>query len=206
LKYVNDWYWPDGDVKSHVANHDKMLSNLKYVLGFVSQKRVCIQAGGAVGMWPHFLSKHFEQVYTFEADSEQFDCLRVNVRAENITAFHAALGRENGSVGVVHDQKRCNASYVVGQTAGNPRARCYTLDSMDFDVPVGFICLDLEGYEFFALQGAEKLLRQHSPVVQVENKHYNRYGLQKHYIGAIMGSFGYSLIHTNKYDEVYAKK
>src|SRR5687767_12330423 len=37
-------------------------------------KRVCIQAGGALGMYPRLWAKDFEQVFTFEPDPLNFYC------------------------------------------------------------------------------------------------------------------------------------
>lgn len=203
MKYINGWYWPDTDIKSHASVYNKMLKDLNYVLDFVPEKKTCVQAGGAVGIWPQYLSGFFEEVYTFEPDPIQFECLESNITAKNVYKYKCALGKKSGFVKPVHDYERCNASYVINEQ-GN--TKCITLDSLNIEKKVDFICLDMEGYEFFALQGAENMLQEHSPVVQVENKHYNRYNVNKTDIKDFMESIGYSLAYTHKRDEVYIRR
>lgn len=205
MKLVNGWWWPDQDKLSHKANHSKMLAELDKVIKLLENKRGCIQAGGAVGIWPQYLSKEFCSVYTFEANPSQFECLQENITANNIEKHNCALGKDYGRVSPVNDSDRCNASYVSNKL-NEDVIECCPPDRFSFSEPVDFICLDLEGYELFALMGSKETIKKNKPVVQVENKHYNRYGIDKNDIRKYMKSIGYSLIQTYKYDEVYKKE
>lgn len=204
MKQIDGIWWPDSDEKSHVAAYNKMLRELDHILNFVEQKRVCIQAGGAVGIWPQYLSQYFDYVYTFEANPNQFKCLQQNVTATNVFKYNCAIGEAKGHIGFIHDNERCNASHV---TRDSHDVYCTDLDSLGFaDMPVDFICLDLEGFEIFALRGAKHILEKQSPVIQVENKHYPRYSVDKSAVKNYMKSLGYDMIYSHKYDQVYKKE
>jgi len=200
MKKIDGWYWPDGDEKSHKARYQEMLSALDETLALVDKQGACIQAGGAVGIWPQYLSQRFDEVYTFEPDEQQFECLSHNVKANNVHAYRAALGESPGYVGTVHHQDRCNASHVDDGGSGVPRI---LLDSIAVKTPVAFVCLDCEGYELFALRGGEDVLIRDKPVVQVEDKHGDRFGVGPNDIDDYMNSLGYTLHSEYKFDKVF---
>jgi len=208
MQYHNGWWWPSDDKMSHIAAHNKMLEALDYALGFVKKRRVCIQAGGAVGIWPHHLSRYFEQVYTFEPDPLQFECLHYNVSAINVYKYHLALGEQGERLGVVHNTDRCNASFVER----NPSKDRKIVSSIRLgddpwpEMPVDFISLDVEGYDRFVLKGAEELFKAQNPVVRVEDNRAERYGFRQDDVNQIMGSYKYRLLHIHKRNKVFAKR
>lgn len=204
MKSINDWWWPDTDKLSHVAAYNSMLRDLWDTLSLVKNKDTCVQAGGAVGIWPQKLSSVFNYVYTFEADPEQFKCLQENISAKNVYKYNCALGEDYGFVSPVHDDKRCNASHV-SKRLGKEIIECYPLDAFTFDT-VDFICFDLEGYEYFAIQGAEETISRHSPVIQVEDKHADRFELERGDVDKLMAKLGYKLAKQNKYDKVFVRQ
>lgn len=200
MKHINGWWWPDNDQKSHQARVGEMLEDLEHTLTFVEDRGICLQAGGAIGIWPQFLAEHFADVYTFEPDPEQVECLEANVTAENVHKYNAAVGETPGFVGTVHNEERCNASYVDDR---GDRVHRILLDSVSVKGRVNFMCLDLEGYELFALRGAEDILARDKPVVQVEDKHGGRFGIEEGGVDAFMQSLGYERMKTHKFDKVF---
>jgi len=69
---------------------------------------------------------------------------------------------------------------------------------------VGFIKLDVEGYEYFALKGAEKTIKKWRPVVLIEeNGLCNRYGIKDGQCGELLKSWGYSLAQRVRKDEIW---
>ena len=84
MKKINGFYWPDHDRDCHPVVPNQ-LSDLDYALNYTKQNKVCIQAGGNVGVWPKKLSTIFDVVYTFEPDPENFNCLaHIELRVSRI--------------------------------------------------------------------------------------------------------------------------
>ena len=203
MKFIGGWWWPDTDEKSHIANRGRQIAALDETLSLFSGRSTCIQAGGAVGVWPEYLAGLFDHVVTYEPDAKQFECLEANIVSDNVSINYGALGATVGLVGTSHNNNRCNASYIDDSGADVVR---YALDDTRWaKESIDFICLDCEGYEYFALQGMERILYEQSPTVQVEDKHGDRYGVLDEDIDSLMASWGYTLVHTYRFDKVFQK-
>ena len=100
------------------------------------------------GVWPAWLADHFETVYTFEPDRENFRCLVQNV-PDNVVCFQSALGYQRKLIDLHRDPVNCGA-YFVEKEGTIP-----TLRIDDLELPAcDLIVLDVEGMEADALQGA----------------------------------------------------
>lgn len=174
------WYWPDEDEK--LLQVIDWVHDLDQVLPLIPQKRVCIQAGGACGVWPAYLSKFFEIIYTIEPSLENLECLIKNVKfcdcskypdcpheqLGQIEYFNSALGEKEGRGQLKLDNSELGNSgayYLgVGETVD--------IDYIDFHgfENVDFICLDIEGFEEKALRGAAETIERCNPVIMIEEK------------------------------------
>ena len=168
MKLIKGFYWPDHDLHCHPVVSNEV-NDLEYSLKHVKEKKVCIQAGGNVGVWSKRLSGIFDVVYTFEPDPENFNCLARNVPEHNVIKFNAGLGNEHEMITVkppnVAEENNCGA-YQVFKEGFTP-----TLKIDDLNLPqCDFICLDIEGYELFALQGAIETIEKFKPVIALEQK------------------------------------
>ena len=158
------WEWPLHDQKL-VAVFD-WVDDLAHVLPHVTGRGLCIQAGGACGVWPWYLAQHFEQVITFEPHPVNFACLERNVPA-NVTAYHKGLSDSYHRAGITVDDfeaDNCGAYYLTEGDA----VECMTIDML-FAAP-DLIQLDIEGGELAALKGGAYTLDKHRPVVVLEEK------------------------------------
>lgn len=156
-----DWSWPDFDTQlirvfDQVCDVEEALE--------ISGRRTVIQAGGAVGVWPWYLSQRFEQVVTFEPNEVNFHHLQQN--APDVIAYHGALGKEAGSVSLTNGEKDNAGTWYV---SGEGQIPMTTIDSFGFS-DVDLICLDVEGHELAALEGAANTLDRCRPVVMLEEK------------------------------------
>ena len=161
------WWWPDDDHKLKMVND--WVNDLDKVLPLIENKGICIQAGGACGIWPAYLSKYFKRVFTFEPVKENYDCLLKNIEGiSNISAYNAALGDIKGHIGMALDAVEAGNSgaYYVG---GGGQVSCYRIDEW-FDEKLDFLCLDVEGFEYNVLQGAHKTIAESMPVIMIEEK------------------------------------
>jgi FkbM family methyltransferase len=152
---VGDWFATHKDVIEQVPN-----------------KRVCIQAGGAMGLYPLLLANQFEAVFTFEPTDINWHFLTKNVDgAENIIAAKACLGNELRSDVTMQIVSESNLGMNRVHSVGTGNIEMVTLDSIFGEEVdnVDLIWLDLEGFEWEAIQGGKKLIERCRPVVGVEN-------------------------------------
>jgi FkbM family methyltransferase len=138
----------------------------------VRKRRVAIQAGGHIGIYPKKLAEDFEHVYTFEPDWENFACLAINAALPNVYAMRAALGTNHRGAALIRGKN--SGGHQIDETAGPiPMLRIDDLALEYCDA----IFLDLEGYEIPALKGAQATLGKYRPLLVLEeNKKAHRLG------------------------------
>jgi FkbM family methyltransferase len=160
------WHWItadhgafDGPIDDWVVSHEDLYRE------YVKDWSVVVQAGGNQGMYPCLFSQMFETVYTFEPDPLNFHCLVQNCQAPNIIKMQAALGDVHKMIGMRSCSDSNFGMHKVTAVGTIPQLR---ID--DLDLPsCGLIQLDIEGYEIFALRGAEETIKKFHPVIAVEN-------------------------------------
>lgn len=180
------WLWPKHDDKLKQVND--WVNDLNAVLLEMSRAdRNCgivVQAGGACGVWPVELAKHFEMVFTFEPDLLNYWCLCANVSHLPTKIFPAnfALGERTGKVATMApetEKNNCGAYYTVDaretDEAAIPRI---TIDSMELSA-CDLICLDIEGREVEALRGAVNTIDKFRPYIMIEEKPLPQMGKNK---------------------------
>jgi FkbM family methyltransferase len=216
------WRWPVDDRKllqviDDVADVDRIMTHLDDL----DPDAVCIQAGGACGVWPARLALEFGQVLTFEPLASNLDCLRTNTAdLANVTVFPGALGNPPpGELRFVtmeqHQNEKHNAgSHQVAAVAElDPEARVpeditylFGIDKHvlpDLSGPLAAIMLDVEGFEIPALQGAERAIDMYSPLIVVEDKGLStRYGHRKGDVEHWLRERGYEVVDRIKRDVV----
>ncbi len=176
-----EWHWNPVDKKLLQVND--WIKDLYTALDYVPNDRrgTAIQAGGAMGVWPHELSQYFDIVYTFEPDQGNFDCLQQNIAdCGNVISRRAALGAYEGFVSVklpASEQGNAGAFYTVPAREGvtdHGKVPQFSIDTMAdegyFDRRVDFIQLDVEGREMDVLAGAIETITHDAPVIMLEDK------------------------------------
>lgn len=169
-----EWQWPEGDKKLvQVFDH---VADLDTVMQYVEDTSVCVQAGGACGLWPYRLSQLFENVYTFEPQDENYECLLANTEElDNVVAYHAPLANDGQKYSIRNDiveRENWGAGYVIPDPKGIHSVR---IDDLDLE-SCGLIQLDVEGYELQALFSAEETIAAYRPVIVLEEKRLNHMG------------------------------
>jgi FkbM family methyltransferase len=185
-------WWPPGEAHyrgTRVRLADEMLRH-------VGRGRVVVQAGGHVGLWPRALARVFETVYTCEPDAANFACLTRNVDHTKVIAMRAVLGAAPGCVGLHSTTGRTGLHYIAGVgVVPTVRVDDLGLDALDA------LVLDVEGYEWFALEGAKDTIAVHRPVILLELlDHGTRFGKGNAAIRAWLDTHGYvgtKLSHTD---------
>ncbi len=190
------WVWPDWDRGTWEGPRgDWLISHSKKWFKYPRKFDVCIQAGGAYGLYPRLLSDRFKMVYTFEPTPLSFYCLVQNCQKDNIVKTQAALGEKPDLIQVVVNNEfdaglnmvTCSASATIPQL---------TIDSFGYK-EVDLIALDTEQYEANILRGAEKTIDKFRPVIIIEC------GARRQETKDILASYRYTHVDSSIADDIF---
>lgn len=173
MKCVNNVWLPDEETEmtrfvsemvidgTGVYQHHKLRAALAYVTNWDT----CIDIGAHCGLWSMQLEKKFKHVHAFEPVERHRECFAKNVKAAQLYPY--ALGEAKQIVRMAKGVKSTGDTCIANDGEYEAEVRC--LD--DFDIQnSGFIKLDCEGYELFALKGGQQTIESSWPVVIVEQK------------------------------------
>jgi len=182
------------------------LENLERALTFVRHKRVVVQAGGNLGIFPKRLAEDFVEVHTFEPDPILFGWLKANAPEKNIFAQQAALGKSREPIRVSGERRDTSgraAHEGLTHVAGAGEIPQILIDDLALR-RCDLIYLDIEGYELNALQGAERTIETFRPVIVVEiNGNCKHYGVTDKALRGWIRERGYKCRFTLNSDEVF---
>jgi FkbM family methyltransferase len=184
MKQAGRYWVPDAETQQidELAAGGWQLSHLREALRHVPPERNAraVDGGAHVGSWTLRMAKRFSEVIAFEPADDAFECLFLNTEhARGIKRFRCALGAEAGSAGMADDTKYDGGNTGGRFLSGDGDIPVIPLDEMHLDA-LDFLKLDVEGYEFHAIQGARATIMTHHPVVMIEEKHRMafRHGLE----------------------------
>lgn len=206
MKFSNDLWFPDKDehMVLQYAKGSTGLDLLERAFKYVKNFRMAIDGGAFIGLFSLEMAKRFNIVLSFEPSQATRQCLNRNTEnTKNIFIYDKALGNKFERASQEQD----------GRWEGNTGGR-YLVPGDDFEVvpldclslnEVDFIKLDIEGYELFALRGAEDTIRRCKPVITCEEKPriYERQGIVEGQIAEFLATLGYKRISKIKGDIIY---
>lgn len=166
LQLINGLVWPAHDTQCARVIFEEVKA-LEHVYPYVQNWDAVVQAGGNCGVFALALAKKFNTVYSFEPDHDNFVCLAHNTSQEpNVICMQAALGKgTEAPIAMALQPGNCGA-HQVGAAGQIP---VVSIDSLNLP-SVGLMALDVEGFEVFALRGAQKTLQRCRPVLLLEMK------------------------------------
>ena len=144
----------------------------------------CIDIGAHVGLWSMWLVKRFKRLEAFEPVPNHANIFGFNlIGFDNYTLHRVALGDVPGVVSFqIPSETTGNAHVAIeGRHPGtkhipNPdkvetvaEVPMDTLDGYEFK-DVGYIKIDVEGYEKKVLEGAKNTILSNKPIIVVEQK------------------------------------
>jgi FkbM family methyltransferase len=181
---VKNWLIPPKIYIAHRARKElrrgeRELGLLPFI---VDPDRVALDVGANKGVWTWWLAGLSRQVYAYEPNPKLFDILRRNV-ADNVVAEQLALADYNGvsELRVPHSAKgysnqgaSLSEIKVDGAFLG-VEVEAKRIDDLDI-TDVGFIKIDVEGFEYQVMQGALETIARDKPVmvVEIEEVHIKR--------------------------------
>jgi len=198
---LRNLWWPRYDQQCWEYMHKFRTSPEFFdeLMTHVNGNSIMVQAGGNCGQYVRQFSQRFDTVYTFEPDPINFLCLTLNCSSNNVIKTQACLGNDKKFVNI-HRGEDSGAIHVAGH--GN----LPTVIIDDMNLPAcDLIQLDIEGYELFALQGAQRTIEQYHPLLMLEwfKEWAERYDTNKEMFDKFLNDLGYSQVLSHKSDLIY---
>jgi len=185
------------------------LKKYRAAMKYVKTRDTALDIGAHVGLWSRVMSYDFGSVLAFEPLQVHRDCFHLNLEGRtNVSMFPYALSDKGEKIGI-HMPENNTGHAHVGKPTGvfDEEVQAVTLDS--FRLPaehrIGFLKVDVEGYELPVIRGAEKTIREHHPVIIVEQKpHGNaeRYGWAQRDALKLLLSWGYRQVQEISGDHI----
>lgn len=186
--------WMDTVKRAEGGYPTYQFHKLEAALKFCRSFRTAVDIGAHAGLWSMHLQARFAKVEAFEPVAAHRECFRKNVSelGLRVELWPMALGDRHGAVQMQTGPSSSGDTWVSGDDPdGVPLRRLDDLlaDRDDID----FVKLDCEGYEVFALKGAESMLRRCKPAICVEQKegHGAKFGISDLAAVDYLKSLGY---------------
>lgn len=205
LVFLDDkWHWrnDDTDLKCYKGwqEENQLLEILERHL---DKKDVMVQAGGNCGMQVVKFAEKFKMVYTFEPDPVNFQCLVANLPYTNVVKLQACVGDSHQLLDVDFFVDDIGSIHVKNNKGKIPTLKIDDLALESCDL----IQLDVEGFEYFALNGAIETIKKFHPLLCLEFTWLQRYGIDMKKMMRLLASLGYEQVdsYTNDYIFKYKK-
>ncbi len=172
IRYRAAKEWRRGEREVHLLSH------------LVDPARVSVDVGANKGVYSYFLRRRSRHVHAFEPNPKLFSVLqRTMGRAANVTLSPLALADRTGEAELRVPQRASGfsnqgSSLSAVKVSDNFRSvtvRTSRLDDLDIS-DIGFIKIDVEGFESQVLQGARETIVRDRPVllIEIEERHRNQ--------------------------------
>jgi FkbM family methyltransferase len=209
MKIIHGIYFPSTD-----KHFDKMVSagaeavagkgtyqlkKYRAALAHVKSRLLALDIGGHVGLWSRVMSYDFKHVIAFEPIAAHRECFVLNLNdRNNVELYPLALGDRAEKLSIYVPPDNTGHSHVarIDTQMNTEVVDVRTLDS--FDIPaepkIGFMKIDVEGYELAVLIGAERTIKTHRPVIIIEQKpngNAERYHWGQHDAVKLLKDWGY---------------
>lgn len=176
-----------------------------------------IHAGAYFGDMLPALSQSCDEgfgVWAFEPNEENFVCLVSTVHGnnlKNINMWKTALGERDGVVHlcVIDDRSKHlgGGSYIEDDVSRLVMGAHYAVQMVALDDvylkherKVSLIHLDVEGYEWQALQGAQRIIEQYKPILVLEGNLESEWSIDD------VLELGYDLVQTIDGNLIFTKR
>ena len=189
----------DPNGKPHLCSEVKQQNHRNKSLGYVENWDTCIDIGSNVGYWCRDFTKKFKRIIAFEPQQVFIDCFKLNIDMSKVELHKLGLSYE----------EELTSMDPIGQEmfyTDNNNIKCVTLDSMGFDFQIDYVKIDVDGYEYNVIRGAEKTLSsQKNCVINIELKRKN---LKENYNPTIelLNKYGFEHVDRHAGDSVFVKR
>ncbi len=149
-------------------------AELHLVPFLVDRGRAALDVGANKGVWTAMLARYCPKVFALEPNPKPFKVL-ARCKPDNAEAWQIAASNASGEAelriplgrkGYSNQGGSLNAA-KVGEHFGSVKVPAKRLDDCALP-PIGFIKIDVEGFEAEVLEGAAGLIRRDRPVLVIE--------------------------------------
>lgn len=180
------------------------------ILPLTDGRRTVVQAGGNIGIWPVALAKHFDRVVTVEPDEFNYEALLANLDERlqgadraRVMAYRGAFGARAGTGAMDRFDPHNVGAHRVKDGAEFSIMRIDSLEIDDLDL----LCLDVEGFEHMAVQGAERTIKRCGPTIVLELKGLGeRYGVTDVDTITMLADWGYMVAGHVHRDVIFRRR
>ncbi len=148
------------------------------------------------------------RIIAFEPDPGNYARLMANLDANNLAgrveAVQIAVGDSSAEVKLYEGAKSNRGESTIVVPEQTPQEVTFQVRQARFDDLYALkgqtviVKMDVEGYEFHALAGMERTLRENGCYLQIEH-----YGTQHEELKSLMAGFGYRFLHTHDIDHFF---
>jgi FkbM family methyltransferase len=208
MKQAKGFSVPDSDTyfSQNMSERGFQIEHLDLALKYVKNNRTALDIGAHIGTWSVNMADYFGTVHAFEPDKYNFECLEKNCfGCSNIVTYNLASGEKLDKTYIKYDLKRVgnSGSHYLSKDKTEQSIDMVTVDYFDFD-DVDFIKIDVEGYEYFSLLGAEKTIKRCKPVIMIEEKRFgSRFGLKDKAASELLLKWGAKLKDSIGKDHIF---
>lgn len=161
-----------------LLRHPFELDEVNLVRQLVRPGQIVLDVGANIGYYTLLVSRLVGaagRVHAFEPDPSNVAILRRNLadnQCHNVMVHQVAVGNTDATIGLYRcadnaGMHRVYESVCCGDDAVDVRS--VVLDQvMRDESQIDFIKMDIEGYEYFALEGMARIIGEHSPTILVE--------------------------------------
>jgi len=140
------------------------------------EKRDLIDAGASNGDTAAIFSREyaFRTIHAFEPENNNYTQLVRNItkfKLSNVIPVHMGLGDKKRKVRITSEEGQSHISSDGKQTVDMITIDEYVRNN---NISVGLIKMDIEGYEWHALQGAMKTIKEQRPILLISIYHTGR--------------------------------
>lgn len=215
ISEFNGMLWPkkDGDsgeldIPKYVGEMGRDKDTPKRLSEYIANHRVVIHAGACCGWFASQYADLFSVVYAIEPVPENFYCLCHNADKENVVKLQACLGAKPGLARMGKYLPDIGSWHILPENAGIGAIPIITIDMLSAPA-CDLIHLDIEGYEYDALVGAEQTILKFRPAIAIEIestwlKRYNKAPIDLDSL--LVGKYGYVYAEKKLNDHVFIPK
>ena len=207
MKIIDNYAYPDWDnyycnnlLHTVYGHPTRELTEKQFLIEYFKNKNIInsIDVGAHIGFHSLFLSNICQNVCSFEANPDNFSCFQYNTRnIKNIHGFNFAIGDKNDSckIEIPWDFPiKENINSGMGYITDGKSTQMKRLDDLYLS-DINFIKIDVEGYEYFVLNGAKQLLSNNHILIMFEsNGNESRFNIKLTDIQNLLESLNYKFI------------
>ena len=176
-----------------------------------------VDIGAQVGLYTLFAKYLPESTfYSFEPFSITYNLLNENVKLNNlnnVNTFNLGISDKEG-VCVLNTSLSHNGLHTMGDKPLRfndieaVNVKTTTLDMFFDEIPVHYIKIDTEGYEYFILKGGKNIIAKYKPIIQLEWNVTNmeQCNVSENMLTDLLGELGYVQIGFVEEEKLFAPK